>query len=531
MNRQSAAQTRHRAAARRLGRRANIIISLLCAALLAGCANPQPAEEPSPAPSGAAAHSSPLAPSSAVPAAPSLVPPAGEEPSGSGGLPPLHVAGTGLAGPNGSPVLLRGVSTHGLAWYPGYVNEAFFRELREEWNANVVRLALYTAESGGYCTDGDRAALRRLLREGVRCAGAQGLYAIVDWHILSDGDPNRYLAEAKEFFAEFSAECAGDCHVLYEICNEPNGGVGWDAVKAYALEVIPVIRANDPDAMILVGTPTWSQDVDQAAADPITEYDNLLYTLHFYAATHTDALRDRLSAALDAGLPVFVSEFGICDASGSGAIDRGQAGAWMDLLNARGVGCVAWNLSNKQETSAMFRASCEKTSGFAWDDLSESGQWVYAMLTGAPKAADSFSGVRAPEEATPSSVTGTPEEAAPSSQTGAPERETSFLSGDGLKVSIALQNEWEADGLSVRQYAATITNVSQTACGRWTVALTFSQPVALLDGWNGAYTVQENTLVIASMDYNGALAPGESAGDVGFIISGEGEPCARTEDG
>lgn len=364
--------------------------ALLLAAVLAGCGAGQAGTGASSSGAGSLPASSVPLPAAcseppAEPAEPAEIDGAG--PQTPGMLPPLHLEGTGLAGPDGAPVQLRGVSTHGLAWYPGYVNEAFFGELRGEWNANVVRLALYTAESGGWCTGGDREQLRQLVRDGVRYAEAQGLYVILDWHILSDGDPNRYLEEAKAFFAGMSAEFAGCDHLLYEICNEPNGGTSWEQVKAYALDLIPVIRQNAPDAVILVGTPTWSQEIDRAAADPITGYDNILYTLHFYAATHTDALRARLEDALDNGLPVFVSEFGICDASGSGAIDRQQADAWMELLNARGVSWVAWNLSNKQETSAIFRPACEKTSGFVWEDLSESGRWVYERLQGDAEAA------------------------------------------------------------------------------------------------------------------------------------------------
>lgn len=293
----------------------------------------------------------------------------------------LHVEGTRLCGSDGTPVQLKGISTHGLAWFPDYVNEDCFRQLREEWKVNVIRLAMYTAESGGYCTDGDREALKKLVRDGVSYAESQDMYVIIDWHILSDSNPNTYLAEAKEFFAEMSAEYADAEHVLYEICNEPNGGTSWSGIKSYAEEVISVIRGNDEDGVILVGTPNWSQFVDEAAADPITGYDNLMYTLHFYAATHTDDLRSRMTAALDAGLPIFVSEYGICDASGSGAVDEGQAEQWMKLLDERGVSCAAWNLSNKEETSALLKSSCGKTSGFEEGDLSDSGKWLYHMLT------------------------------------------------------------------------------------------------------------------------------------------------------
>ena len=198
---------------------------------------------------------------------------------------------------------------------------------------------------------------------------------------MTDSDPNIYLEEAKDFFGEMSAEYADADNILYEICNEPNGSTGWNEIKAYAREVIPVIRANDEDAVIIVGTPNWSQFVDQAAADPITEYDNIMYTLHFYAATHKDDLRDKMAAALDSDLPVFVTEYGICDASGNGAIDQEQADRWVELMDRYGVSYAAWNLSNKDESSAILKSTCGKTSGFEEGDLSASGQWLFKMLT------------------------------------------------------------------------------------------------------------------------------------------------------
>lgn len=294
----------------------------------------------------------------------------------------LQVIGTQLCDGNGNAVQLRGISTHGLAWFPDYVDAELFRELHDEWKANVVRLAMYTAEYGGYCSGGDQKKLKQLIADGVQYATDNDMYVIIDWHILSDGDPNTYKDEAKAFFAEMSETYSGYDNVLYEICNEPNGGTSWSSIKSYAEEIIPVIRANDEDAVILVGTPNWSQYVDQAAADPVTAYSNIMYTLHFYAATHTDGLRSTMAAAIEAGLPVFVSEYGICDASGNGAIDEKQANAWVELMDRYGVSYVAWNLSNKSETSAVFKNSCSKLSGFTQEDLSSSGRWLYDMLTG-----------------------------------------------------------------------------------------------------------------------------------------------------
>lgn len=291
----------------------------------------------------------------------------------------LQVVGTQLSAEDGRAVQLRGVSTHGLSWYPEYVNQEFFTELRNDWNANVVRLAMYTGEPGGYCTDGDPEALYDLMCNGVQYAAEADLYAIVDWHILSDNNPLQHADAAEDFFARISADLADNNNVLYEICNEPNGSTTWEDISAYADRIIPVIRENDPDAVIIVGTPTWSQEVDKAAAAPLAA-DNLMYTLHFYAASHQQDLRDRLKSAVEGGLPVFVTEFGICDASGNGRIDYASADAWINLMDELDVSYICWNLSNKDEASALFKTSCTKTSGFTKDDLSEEGVWVWDVL-------------------------------------------------------------------------------------------------------------------------------------------------------
>ena len=287
----------------------------------------------------------------------------------------LHVKGTKLVDKKGHEVQLRGVSTHGLSWYPQYVNDKCFAQLHDKWGANVVRLAMYTEEYNGYCS-GD---LKKLIKKGVKLAKKHKMYVIVDWHILSDGNPNSHKKEAKAFFKEMSKELKGYNNVIYEICNEPNNGTSWKEIKSYAKSVISTIRENDKKAVIVVGTPTWSQDVDQAAADPI-KGENLMYALHFYAATHKADLRNKMTAAINKGLPVFVTEYGICDASGNGAIDKEEANRWVQTMDEYGVSYIAWNLSNKQESSSIIKSSCSKVSGFKKSDLSDEGKWLYSML-------------------------------------------------------------------------------------------------------------------------------------------------------
>ena len=293
----------------------------------------------------------------------------------------LHVKGTKLVDKKGHEVQLRGVSTHGLSWYPQYVNDKCFAQLHDKWGANVVRLAMYTEEYNGYCS-GDaknRSDLKKLIKKGVRLAKKHKMYVIVDWHILSDGNPNSHKKEAKAFFREMSREFKGYNNVIYEICNEPNNGTSWKEIKSYARSVISTIRKNDKKAVIVVGTPTWSQDVDQAAADPI-KGDNIMYALHFYAATHKADLRNKMNAAINKGLPVFVTEYGICDASGNGAIDKKEADRWIQTMDEYGVSYIAWNLSNKQESSSIIKSSCSKVSGFKKSELSDEGRWLYHLL-------------------------------------------------------------------------------------------------------------------------------------------------------
>lgn len=294
----------------------------------------------------------------------------------------LQVKGNRLADQNGNPIQLKGISTHGLSWYPQYVNQDFFTQMRDEWNVEIVRLAMYTAEYNGYCVgdEANKQTLKNVIGEGVNHATNLGMYVIIDWHILSDSNPLQNKEEAKAFFAEMAERYQGYNNVIYEICNEPNSGASWSDIKAYANEVIPVIREKDQDAIILVGTPNWSQFVNEAAADPVTGYDNIMYVLHFYADTHRDDLRNTMMNAYNQGLPIFVSEFGICDASGNGANNIEEANKWIDLMDQNGISYCIWNLSNKDESSAFFKKDCTKSSGFTTEDLSEEALWYIDVL-------------------------------------------------------------------------------------------------------------------------------------------------------
>ena len=433
----------------------------------------------------------------------------------------LSVKGTQLVDEKGQAVQLRGISTHGIAWFPDFVNQDAVTQLSKDWGANLFRIAMYTDENGGYCTDGDKEKLKALVTDGVEYAKQADMYVIVDWHILHDSNPLTHKAEALQFFKEMTEKLKGEKHVLYEICNEPNSGCSWEDIKTYANEVIPVIRENAPEAVILVGTPTWSQEIEKPQNDPITGYDNIMYTLHFYAATHKEDLRSKMVNAVEAGTPVFVSEYGLCDASGNGGNDLGQAQSWIDTMDQHGISYAVWSFCNKEETSALIASSCRKTSDFTREDLSESGKWIYDMLHAKGDIGDSKTFAQRRQNQTQESKIGTAETANATDQHENAATQT-VKSGD-LTVDAQVTGSWESEGKTFYQYQLTITNNGTEATSSWEVSLTFSDTITLSDGWNGEYQADGKKLEIRSKDYNGEIKAGEAAKDVGFIISASGQ--------
>ena len=438
----------------------------------------------------------------------------------------LSVKGTQLVDEKGQAVQLRGISTHGIAWFPDFVNQDAVMQLSKDWGANLFRIAMYTDENGGYCTDGDKEKLKALVTDGVEYAKQADMYVIVDWHILHDSNPLTHKAEALQFFKEMTEKLKGEKHVLYEICNEPNSGCSWEDIKTYANEVIPVIRENAPEAVILVGTPTWSQEIEKPQNDPITGYDNIMYTLHFYAATHKEDLRSKMVSAVEAGTPVFVSEYGLCDASGNGGNDLGQAQSWIDTMDQHGISYAVWSFCNKEETSALIASSCRKTSGFTREDLSESGKCIMDMLHTVKTEDGSTQTVVDSKDKTQnqnngSGVSERTEADETEGKTGTDVSEKRLNSGN-LSVDAKLTGSWESEGRTFYQYQLTITNNGEADVSSWEISLQFSDTITLSDGWNGEYQADGSTLTIHSLDYNSEIEKGASTADVGFIVSAAG---------
>lgn len=280
----------------------------------------------------------------------------------------LSVNGTQLVNKNGDPIVLHGMSSHGLQWFPSFATEQAIKAT-SDYGANLFRCAMYTGE-GGYLSNRD---IKTTLINAVDSAIRQDMYVIIDWHILSDGDPLLHMDEAVAFFTEMSERYRDSPAVLYEICNEPNGNISWEHnVKPYAERIIAAIRQNS-NGIILVGSPTWSQDLHEAAKMPV-EAENIMYTCHFYAGTHTDWLRQRI---IESNLPVFISEWGTSSADGSGGVYLEEARKWIDFMNENKISWANWSLCDKNESSAALISGADLHDGISEDELTESGRFVF----------------------------------------------------------------------------------------------------------------------------------------------------------
>jgi endoglucanase len=263
------------------------------------------------------------------------------------------------------------------------MNVETFRWLRDKWKCTVIRGALYTYEHGYISNFKEK--LKKKMIEIVEGAIEVGMYVIIDWHILRDGDPNTYKEESKEFFIEMATRFGEYPNVIYEICNEPNGkDVTWEGkIKPYADYIIPAIRAIDPDNIIIVGSSTWSQDIHFPAADPL-DYENIMYSCHFYAGTHFEWLQQRITDCRTGEfgnvIPVFVTEWGTTDSSGHGQIFTDETKSWISYLNENKISWINWSLSDMPEGSAALKPGASYTGGWPMEMLTESGQLVYSLM-------------------------------------------------------------------------------------------------------------------------------------------------------
>lgn len=284
----------------------------------------------------------------------------------------LQVIGAQLCDQSGKPVTLRGVS---LGWHnlwPRFYNKGAVKELATTWHATVIRAAMGIKIEDNYLENPSFAM--QCMEPVIKASIEQGVYVIIDWHAH-----DMYTQQAAEFFGRMAQKYGNYPNIIYELFNEPVND-SWESLKVYHKTVIDAIRKYDSDNVILCGNPHWDQDIDIVAKSPIEGVKNVMYTVHFYAATHKEYLQDKMVNAVKQGIPVFVSECGGCEASGNGYLDKESFAKWVGIMEKYGISYACWSLSDKDETCSMLLPRAKATGEWTDDLIKPWGKLVKETL-------------------------------------------------------------------------------------------------------------------------------------------------------
>ncbi|AYL96888.1 glycoside hydrolase family 5 protein [Mucilaginibacter celer] len=285
----------------------------------------------------------------------------------------LQVTGGKIVNSRGQAPQLRGLSFSWSLWQGRkYYNPGVVSWLADDFKASIIRAAMGVQPDGGYLQQPDEQT--ELVTQVVDEAIRTGIYVLIDWH---DHHSNEHVAAAKDFFKQMAKKYTGKPNVIYEIWNEPEK-VDWKTVKDYALQIIPVIRKYDQNNIIVVGSPHWDQDVDIAAADPITGFDNIAYSFHFYASdpNHQEGLRAKADKAIAMGLPLIITEWGVGEANGNGEFNLQKTQTWLKWVEDNKLSWANWNITDKHETTALLQRDAPVYGGWTEGNLTPAGIFI-----------------------------------------------------------------------------------------------------------------------------------------------------------
>ncbi|WMJ74073.1 cellulase family glycosylhydrolase [Cytophagaceae bacterium ABcell3] len=372
----------------------------------------------------------------------------------------LAIDGRHVVDQNNNPVQLQGMSLFWSNWSPAgdggnYWTRGAVQEIRDEWCANIVRAAMGVEDPGGYLQDPN--GQKQKVIDIIEAAIDLDMYVIIDWHSHHAED---HQQEAIDFFTEMAQTYGDYPNIIYEIYNEPLN-VSWShTIKPYSEAVIEAIREHDSNNIIVCGTPNWSQDVDDASNDPIEGYDNIAYTLHYYAGTHEQWLRDKANIAMNRGIAIMVTEYGLVDADGDGGVSIASSNQWYDWMEANMISHCNWSLHDKEEGASALQRNASTQGNWTYDDdLTASGTFVRNYLI---DNCPDYDGIPAPVFSTqPQTTTG---------EIGESVTFSAEASGEGAVTYQWYLNDEPIEGATESSY--TISSISQEDAGAYHVVAT-----------------------------------------------------------
>jgi endoglucanase len=288
----------------------------------------------------------------------------------------LKVSGNQIVGEHGNPVQLMGMSHFWSVWgAEKYYTTDVVNWLVKDWKIDLIRasIAVEVNQEG----DGNKGWMfnkegqYKLAETIIQAAIDNGIYVLVDWHTH-----RTHTEAAKEFFEYLAKKYGRYPNLIWETFNEPVNQ-SWEEIAEFTNAVTAVIRPHS-DNLIIAGTRRWSQLVNEPADNPLPD-QNTAYSLHFYAGTHGQELRDIGDYALSKGIALFITEWGTSHADGGRdmIVHTEKAQEWIDWALERNLSMANWSLTDKVEASAALQPDAPIIGN--WDPekhLSESGRFV-----------------------------------------------------------------------------------------------------------------------------------------------------------
>jgi len=289
----------------------------------------------------------------------------------------LSVKGNQILNYKNEPPQLRGISFSWSIWQgKKYYNPKVLDWLNKDFKVSLVRLSMAVQPAGGYLERPEEQ--KKLITTVADRALKRGIYVILDWH---DHNAEQHLEQSKKFFSEMAKRYSGKQNIIYEVWNEPVRQ-SWEIVKNYSVEIIKTIREHDPENLIVVGSPHWDQDVDTVANNPIKGFNNIAYSFHFYASdpNHQEQLRSRAQYAIDHGLPLFITEWGVGEANGDGVFDLQKTESWLNWMEKNKLSWANWNITDKKETTALLKPKASTNGNWKEENLTPAGNYIRKVL-------------------------------------------------------------------------------------------------------------------------------------------------------
>ena len=289
----------------------------------------------------------------------------------------LKVQGNQLVNNAGIPPQLRGISLSWSIWEgKKYYNPEIVDWLVKDFKITLLRAAMGVQPNGGYLQNQEMHM--NLMVKVIDQAIKNGIYVLIDWH---DHNAEQHLEASKAFFSTMAKKYGGKPNIIYEIFNEPVHQ-SWPAVKSYSIEVIKAIRKYDSKNVIVIGSPSWDQDVDIAALEPITGFDNLAYSFHFYSSDpgHQEKLRAKGDLALKRGIALFVTEWGVAQSNGNGEYNHEKTTTWLNWLEQNRLSWAVWHITDKNETTALIKPGTSAKGNWESSDLTECGTYIREQI-------------------------------------------------------------------------------------------------------------------------------------------------------